>query len=153
MCRVLVIHALLAVSAVLALDGCSATNTEYMADVDPTMWRTDQPGVIKYWNADTTGIFKMELILVSRGDFDGRPLGFNISVTAPDSTNIQEIVEESFFKYTQNGKSYAHFTRPYRDSVRFAQTGIYVISIAPSRNVAGIKAVGINTIYTADGKE
>ena len=105
-----------AIAAVAAAGGCTQPFRSNAADTDPVSWK--DPAGIVLANADTT---------------------------TPDSLRFEE-----FFRITSprtNGPAAIarEIAVPYRRRVRFAREGDYRMTIAPTRPVRGIEAVGIGT--------
>ena len=96
-------------------------------------------------NADTTSLRDLTLFLRCNDRFGEDTLTLRIVTTTPDSLRFEE-----FFRITSprtNGPAaIAHeIAVPYRRHVRFAREGDYRMTIAPTRPVRGIEAVGIGT--------
>lgn len=123
---------------------CAGPNTERMADVSPLLWEAGMPALINIENTDTSALYRLDVLLMFNEAFDRRPADFSVAVTAPDSTRLTEQISIPFFGQARKlGGSY-QFSVPYRDSVRLAVPGNYVIAISPGRDMEGVRSVGIN---------
>ena len=124
--------------------GCGAPDHERMVDVDPVLWKTGEQAVIAVDNADTVGWRRLELLWVFNDCPQGGPLDFSITVVAPDSTRLTETLRGVAFADVQKQNSLFQSNLIYRDSVRLDRVGTYTFTVAPSCDIAGVKAVGIN---------
>ena len=132
-----------AIAAVAAAGGCTQPFRSNTADTDPVSWK--DPAGIVLANADTTSLRDLTLFLRCNDRFGEDTLTLRIATTTPDSLRFEE-----FFRITSphtNGPAAIarEIAVPYRRRVRFAREGDYRMTIAPTRPVRGIEAVGIGT--------
>ena len=119
-----------AIAAVAAAGGCTQPFRSNAADTDPVSWK--DPAGIVLANADTTSLRDLTLFLRCNDRFAEDTLTLRIATIAPDSLRFEEP-----FRLV--------IPVPYRRHVRFAREGDYRMTIAPTRPVRGIEAVGIGT--------
>ena len=138
-----------AIAAVAAAGGCTQPFRSNAADTDPVSWK--DPAGIVLANADTTSLRDLTLFLRCNDRFAEDTLTVRIRVRTPDSLQHEEPLRfEEFFRITSprtNGPAAIarEIAVPYRRRVRFAREGDYRMTIAPTRPVRGIEAVGIGT--------
>ena len=137
---------LFAAAAALLLSevaGCASDSWSAAADVNPSEWAAGA-GIL-FPNADSLARYDVTLFLRCNDRFGEDTLTLRIATTTPDSLRFEE-----FFRITSprtNGPAAIarEIAVPYRRRVRFAREGDYRMTIAPTRPVRGIEAVGIGT--------
>ena len=128
----------------MILVNCAGPNTEHVTDVNPLLWEAGRDAVINFDNADTSALYRLDILLVFNEAFDRQSTDFSVTVMAPDSTHLTEQISIPFsHEAYQLGDSY-QLNVTYRDSVRLAMEGNYLVSISPERDMKGIRSVGIN---------
>ena len=132
-----------AVAAALLAGSCVSPHQSAVTDVNPARW--DSRAEIRLPNADTVSLRDAVIFLRCNDRFGEDTLTLRIATTTPDSLRFEE-----FFRITSprtNGPAAIarEIAVPYRRRVRFAREGDYRMTIAPTRPVRGIEAVGIGT--------
>lgn len=115
-----------------------------LADVDPISWRPSQPAVLELMNDDTVGLRTIDFLLVFNDNLSVAGLPVSIRITAPDSTYFTEEFVVAVSGEKRRNMDFHESLSLYRDLVVLDQSGLYVFTISPKRQVAGLKAIGLN---------
>jgi len=137
--------------------GAGRSGMAYMAVVDPLRWGpgtqggSEEQAAVRYANRDTVSLY--DLMLVVDYDRSGPADRFTIDITTltPDSLTLTEAVEVWIDRSGSGNRRYDGFGNrrygesrvPYRTAVRLRRVGKYRFSLAPDRELCGIRAVGL----------
>lgn len=132
--------------AVLAVLGaaCATPHRTAVTDVSPLAWCDEVE--IPFENADTLSLLDLSIFLRCNNRFAEDTLTVRIGLRTPDSLRC----EEPFILAVPRVDGPAALVReavvPYRRRVRLDRSGRYVLSVAPSRCVRGVEAVGVDIV-------
>lgn len=124
---------------------------EETQDIDRYGWRIDSVKRFEFEIQDTTSFCDMSFLVRNTGDYDYQNLWFFVEFVKPDMTFTEDTVQlflaDDFGKWVGSGiGSIYSATYEYRDSIRFDQTGKYLINIRHGMrtdSLQGITDIGV----------
>ena len=132
--------AIVAIAAVASM-ACLAPQHSLMAGVDVHEW--SESATVVYTNSDTLASQNLQIALRYNDDFKQNSLPLKVSITAPDASCFEEVVE---LRIGHPHTALAVATTeslPYRNDVVLAQKGEYRFAFTPLTATRGVEAIGI----------
>lgn len=124
---------------------------EETQDIDRYGWCIDSVKRFEFEIQDTNSFCNMSFLVRNTGDYDYQNLWFFVEFVKPDMTfsedTVQLFLADDFGKWVGSGiGSIYSATYEYRDSIRFDQTGKYLINIRHGMrtdSLQGITDIGV----------
>lgn len=129
------------VAAALSLGACRTPHRSAAVDVDIAEWSTDAEIVID--NDDTLAQRDIALFLRYNDCFKDDTLTLRIEVRTPDSLCCEEWLRMSMIRPRKPAALRRQAVAEYRRHAVLARSGDYRFTIAPTRPVEGVEAVGV----------
>lgn len=133
-----------AIFIVLCMCSCGGTPTQVMTDVNPLSWSGADPAVVVIGNSDTLEHKNITFLLRYNDELETDRLEFTVKVTAPDGTYFSEDMTVFVDRAPRKQSDMHDVELPYREAVVLSDSGDYVFSVRPVRELRGINAVGFN---------
>ncbi len=130
-------------AAVMAaiMAGCSKPTT-FMESVPPRGWL--QPCTVVCPNDDTLSMRRLSVVVRYNNDFDRDTLALRITASRPDAVCFTEDVQFCLERPRVPAGVATVESLPYREASVLSERGDYLFTIAPSEEMKGVEAVGIN---------
>lgn len=133
-----------AIAAVYGSTGCQAPQQIAVADVDPVRWEGAVGLSIE--NTDTVTLRDIGFFIRCNDRFTDDTLTVRITTFSPDTLRFEELLPMRLSRVAGPAALACEHLVPYRRRVRFPQMGNYRMTIAPTRRVGGVEAVGIGIV-------
>lgn len=133
---------------------------EETQSVDCNGWSIDSVGRFEFVIEDTAQFYDMSFIVRNTGDYEYQNLWFFVEYVKPDmafsNDTVNLFLADNFGRWAGSGiGSIYSATYLYRDSIRFNQTGKYLMNIRHGMrtdSLKGIADIGLQ-IKISDGEE
>ena len=127
--------------AMVASVACLTPQRSLMAGVDMQAW--SESATVVYNNSDTLAMQNLQIALRYNDNFKECTLPLKVSITAPDASHFEEVVELRIGHPRTELAVASTESLPYRNDVVLAQKGDYIFTFTPLTAIRGVEAIGV----------
>ena len=127
--------------AMVASVACLTPQRSLMAGVDMQAW--SESATVVYNNSDTLAMQNLQIALRYNDNFKECTLPLKVSITAPDASHFEEVVELRIGHPRTALAVATTESLPYRNDVVLTQKGDYIFAFTPLTAIRGVEAIGV----------